>query len=43
MGGGDLAVGVASKQVSSGFDATNYGERAKPAVDEGFTESTPPD
>ena len=42
MGGGDSAVGIALEQVSSGFDGTNYGERADPSVHEGFAEATLP-
>ena len=39
MGRGESAVGIASEQVSSGFDGTNHGEWADPSVHEGFTET----
>ena len=43
MGEGELTVGIASKQVSNGFDGANHGDWADPSVHEGFTEITPPD
>ena len=43
MGGGESVVGIASKQVSSGFDGVNHSEWADPLAHEGFSETTPPD
>ena len=36
-------VGIASEQLSSGFDGVNYGEQADLAVHEGFVEVAPLD
>ena len=34
MGGGESTIGIASEQVSRGFDCTNHGEWADPSVHE---------
>ena len=41
MGGGESAIGIASDQVSRGFDGTNHGEWTEPSVHEGFAETAP--
>ena len=39
MVGGESDVGIASEQVSSGFDGANDGEWADPSMHEGFAET----